>query len=85
MNWQYKGVKNNLAKKHWNPRISLIVAVDSKGEVFCSLTQANMNSQVIGLFFKHLSIKLDVLRPNWRKTHVILVDNAPYHSSKQTL
>ena len=37
------------------------------------------------LFIAELTQILDTTRPNWRKNHVILVDNAPYHKSQQTL
>lgn len=33
------------------------------------------------LFFKSLVKKLDQERPNWRKSTVIQLDNAPYHAS----
>ena len=39
----------------------------------------------MGLFFKELASILDQKRPRWRNNHVIVIDNAPYHCSKQTL
>jgi len=39
----------------------------------------------MGLFFKELAALLDQKRPRWRDNHIILIDNAPYHSSQQTL
>ncbi len=39
----------------------------------------------MGLFFKELAGLLDQKRPRWRDNHIILIDNAPYHSSQQTL
>ena len=64
-----------------NPRISMIVAIDTRGEVFFSLSQSNTNSLTMGLFFKELADILDQSRPNWRVSHAIVIDNAPYHHS----
>jgi len=59
MNWAYKGQNNNLAVKNLSPRISMIVALDTRGEVFLSLSQSNTNSMTMGLFFKELATLLD--------------------------
>ncbi len=37
------------------------------------------------LFFKELAMKLDKDRPNWRQQTIILLDNASYHCSKETI
>jgi len=59
----------------------MIVALDTQGEIFLSLSQSNTNSFTMGLFFKELANVLDKMRPKWRNNHVIVIDNAPYHSS----
>ena len=63
----------------------MIAGIDTKGEVYYSLVQANSNSQVMGIFFHHLVAKLDGLRPSWRLETQVLLDNAPYHRSAATL
>ena len=63
----------------------MIAAVDTRGEIFFSLSQSNTNSQTMCLFFKELAELLDKQRPRWRDNHVIMIDNAPYHNSSQTL
>ena len=55
MNWAYRGHTNNLTVKKLNPRISMITAVDTQGEVFLSLSQSNTNSNTFKLFIKELS------------------------------
>ena len=40
---------------------------------------------MIKVFFSHLIKVLESKEPGWRHTHVILMDNAPYHRSKDTL
>ena len=37
------------------------------------------------IFFLELVKRLDETRKNWRKNHVILMDNAPYHKSNDSL
>ena len=38
MNWAYRAKNNNLAVKNLSPRISMLVALDTRGEVFLSLS-----------------------------------------------
>ena len=45
------------------------------------LTQSNSNSSVMDAFFRHLAEKLDRERKGWRKDTIIILDNAPYHTS----
>ena len=63
----------------------MILALDTRGEVFLSLSQSNTNTSTLKLFFKEFTELLDKKRPKWRDSHVIMIDNAPYHCSKQTL
>ena len=37
------------------------------------------------MFFVNLVKRLDETRENWRKNHIILMDNAPYHKSTDTI
>ena len=37
------------------------------------------------VYFHHLIRYLDSTIPKWRRTHVILIDNAPYHRSAETM
>ena len=85
MKWGFKGQNNNLPKKSMNPRISMIVGIDTLGNVYFTLSQSNSNSTIMDLFFKELAVKLDKDRPNWRQQTIILLDNASYHCSKETI
>ena len=40
--------------KQVQPRISLLVALDTDGRIWCALTQANTDSDVMTLFLQHL-------------------------------
>ena len=63
--WRPHRHTNSVAHLDIAPRVSMIVACDSLGEVFLSLLQVNSNSQSMELFFKHLIATLDRLRPGW--------------------
>ena len=83
--WARPNTTNSIAQLQVVPRISMIAALDTNGQVFYSLIQANNNSEVMEVFFIHLVQVLDQQRPGWRKNHVIMMDNAPYHKSNDTL
>ena len=48
------------------PRISMITGLDTDGNVYLTLVQANSNAKMMELFFSHLVIMLDVKKPGWR-------------------
>ena len=75
--WALPNSTNSVAQLQIVPRISMIAALDTGGKVFYSLIQANNNSEVMEVFFIHLVKRLDAERPGWRKTHVLMMDNAP--------
>ena len=79
--WSVPGKSNSMPAKNLQPRISMIVALDSEGGLKFSLLQANSNSSVMELFYSHLIKQLTEKKPNWRESTVILMDNAPYHTS----
>ena len=83
--WRPHRHTNSVAKLTIAPRISMVAGIDSNGEVFFSLLQANSNSEVMLLVFQNLIMTLDKARPGWRSTHIILMDNAPYHKSSKML
>jgi len=63
----------------------MIAAIDTKGEVFVSLTQANTDTNVMLMFLSRLATRLTQLQPNWRDNTVILLDGASYHRSQETI
>ena len=63
----------------------MILGLDSRGNVYLTLAQANSNSQMMELYFRALAAKLDQERPNWRRDTVIFVDGAKYHQSADSL
>ena len=49
--WRAPASNNSVAKLLITPRISMIMAVDTNGEVFFSLVQSNSNAKIMEIFF----------------------------------
>ena len=63
------------------PRISLISALDTDGNIWFSLTQVNTDSDVMTTFLRYLTRQLDLETPGWQENSTILLDNASWHSN----
>ena len=63
----------------------MIVALDTDGDIFYSLTQVNTDTKVKNLFLTKLCETLDLDRPDWRETTVMMMDNAPYNKSEDAI
>ena len=50
--WSSKGTKCNQPKKSIDPRISLILGLDTEGNVYYAVSQANNDSQMMAIFFQ---------------------------------
>ena len=59
MHWKPKHENYSFSQKTINPRISMIVGVSSQGDLYVSLTQANSNKSMMGIFLERLCQKLD--------------------------
>ena len=83
--WRVHGSTNSVPQLQIVPRISMILGLDQKGKTYLSLIQSNSNSKVMEIFFRQLVIKLNKEGADWRKDTVIILDNAPYHTSTSIL
>ena len=63
----------------------MIVGLDTNGKVYLSLVQANSNSSMMELFFTRLVMLLDERDLRWRQKMVLMLDNAPYHTSNEMM
>ena len=52
--WRARGDTNGVAVKNVNPKVNLIGAVDSRGEIYSSCTDTNTNSLVFKVYMSHL-------------------------------
>ena len=59
-----------------NPRISVIAALSSDGQIWLSLTQANNNSNMMDIYFRQLTKVLEKQNPNFRESVVLVIDGA---------
>ena len=63
------------------PRISLIAALDSSGKIWCSLTQANTDTDIMTTFIRYLVRELERDDPMWAASTTIVLDNAAWHTN----
>jgi hypothetical protein len=63
----------------------MITAVDSQGQIYVSLLQANTDTDIMMLFMKEFIITLDQEDKNWRRNSIIFWDGAGYHKSKEVV
>ena len=63
----------------------MIAGLDTNGQVYLSLVQANSNTSLMELFFSNLILLLDKKDRGWRYHTLILLDNAPYHTSSEIM
>ena len=82
--WTKKAERSSIPCKEISPRISLIMALSSDGDIYSSITQVNTDSKIMSLYIKELCKILDNKDRNWRKTHLFLVDGASYHQANST-
>ena len=74
--WRARGSTNSLEEKIVNPRISVIAAIDTEGDMYLSLTQVNTDTPIMKMYLSYLAEALDNDRPDWRENTVILLDGA---------
>ncbi len=74
-----------MTEKTMSKRLAILAALDTDGNVYFSLTHANTDSSIVKLFFVHFCALLDNQNPSWRDDSVLLLDNAKYHTSAETL
>ena len=74
--WQVRGSTNSVPAFSLAPRVSMIAATDSLGNIYFSLLQSNNDQSTFSIFIQRLVLKLDVERPDWRRNTVMLVDGA---------
>ena len=55
------------------------MALDTEGRIWCALTQANTDADVMTTFLRYLSRQLDRETPGWQQNSTILLDNAAWH------
>lgn len=83
--WMFRVDNPTVAQMYIAPRVSMISALDTNGEVYFSLLQVNTNTKAMSIFLVQLVKLLNKKDKNWRKRYVVLQDNAQYHKSGEML
>ena len=73
-----------MAVKDLVPKVNMIVALDTTGRVYTSLTQVNTDSEVMCAYLSRLVTVLQQEDKNWKKDSIFLLDGAAYHRSQDT-
>jgi len=60
------------------PRLSMLMAIDTDGNLFAALTQVNTDHRVFCLFMTKLVDRLNAADQNWRNNSILLIDGAKY-------
>jgi hypothetical protein len=74
MHWKPIDTNCSVPQKTIAPRISMIVAVSSHGDVWVCLSHSNSNKSMMGVFVEKLCLKLDQQNPHWRNSHILTWD-----------
>ena len=82
--WTQKRESSSLPVKSIHPRVSMITALTSNGQIYVALTLVNTDSDIIMLFMSHLIKMLAKDDPAFRDKTVFLLDGAAYHKSRET-
>ena len=62
----------------------MIAAIDTFGNIYYALMQANSTEDTMRLFFTKLVDYLDAEKANWRKDTVLCLDGASWHQASAT-
>ena len=63
----------------------MIAALDTDGNSYMTLMQPNSNARTMELFFTNFIKLLDEKDKYWRKTTIIMLDGASYHTSESMM
>ena len=64
--------------------LNIIAAITSRGNMYFTVNPGRTRSSTFCLFLEKLADRLDTDNPYWRTSSIVLIDNAPYHRSKET-
>ena len=64
--------------------VNIIAAITSDGRMYFTVNRGRTRSSTFCLFIAKLIAQMDAEDPAWRENSIILIDNAPYHRSKET-
>ena len=81
--WCKNKYNSSMKEKPVKPRLSLLAALDSEGNVWFALSHSNTDVDIMRIFSEYLCKSLDGERADWRGTGVWLMDGAKYHTCRE--
>ena len=82
--WAHAGDRNTRNMNSVTPRLSMLMAIDTDGNLYAALTQVNTDHRVFCLFMTELVKKLTAENAKWRETTILLIDGAKYQTGKES-
>ena len=82
--WAPRQGQGNVILNSVTPRLSMIAAIDTDGQIWFTLSQANTDSNMMTLFIKSLVDILSEQDQGFKENTVFMFDNASYHTSQET-
>ena len=79
--WAPRDGSGNAKLNSMAPRLSMIAAMDTEGQVWFSLSHSTTDSNVMITFLHHLVQAIDNETPGWKENSWLVHDNAPYFTS----
>ena len=84
LSWRSRSVNNTIPVGAVAPRIPMMAAIDTDGQLFMAVSQVNTDSDSKRMLLSELCKVLDADRPDWRDNSVCFMDNASYNRSPET-
>lgn len=79
-----RGSRRRLISKEFQS-VSMIAAIASDGEVFFQFLRGYCNEASVCTFIFDLVHHLDSVKPDWRRDHILLLDNSATHKTKTVI
>jgi len=83
--WGVRGKANTLSMPMLSSKINVIAAIDTNGQVYLSMLQPNVDTDVFFTFMWQLVHLLDSQEENWRARTLFQLDGATYHRNQRAL
>lgn len=82
MTWDEAGARSGRHFKREFSGLSLLLAVSSQGNVLFRFLDGPNNEATVACFLEDVVAALDKGKPDWRKDHVLLLDNCAAHKTR---
>lgn len=74
--WRKRGTKSSIPNGAMNPRISVLLAIDTDGRYYVTMSHLNTDADSFTMFLSKLAGKLASEDRDWRSKSLIMYDGA---------